>query len=220
MTKEILVFPRNCIQDYQSFVPWNEADPVLRCIPEQAAWMPREEAETSTEWVQPIPCALIRNDAQDYCVLKRTRQTRADLRARVSLLVGGHVDRPHQGNIEPFTSLMLLTLRRELEEEVGLVNSPTIQPVGIAIDPASIAVSRHVAFVYETLANHRIAAQAPEEFSSRSKFTGRFFSPLKLSGLHGKFDPWSRILFEEYIAESYLLAKWPRQIRLPLPLNE
>lgn len=216
-SRDILVFPRECIRGYAGFIPWTDAQPLVRHMNALLAWLPRSQAETSRDFVQPIPCALIRSNTQRYCVLKRVRQTRADLRDRISLVVGGHVDKPDvPGSV---FSLLQVTLLRELQEELRVTRVARTEPVGLVIDSFSITASRHVAFVYEVTVESRLTAQATEEFSIRSKFTGQFFTPIELDRFRAKFDPWSLVLFENYIAPASSL-KLTRQAKLPLISNE
>jgi predicted NUDIX family phosphoesterase len=195
--KEILVFPRRCIQSSDRFVLWSDAAPVILCANANVAWLPRQEAERSKEWVQPIPCAFIRDHTHRYCILRRNRQSRADLRNRISLIVGGHVERSCGHGSLP--SLLLLTLERELNEELGIQFLPKVRPVGLIVDSLSIKASRHIAFIYEVVVANRLTVRASEEFSLRSKFTGYFFTPDELSQFYTKFDPWSLLLFEDYV---------------------
>jgi len=214
---DILVFPRKFVEGYDRFVAWNEASSFMPGLDRSKAWLTRDKAESSRDWVQPIPCALIRNHSHRYCVLRRIRQTRADLRARISLIVGGHVER--DSGDETVSALLTNTLRRELDEELGVRGVSVIKPVGLVVDAVSLLASRHVGFVYETVISRRLAAHAPEEFSSRSKFTGHFFSPAELFRFQSEFDPWSLILFEDYIAAS-IAVKTARQIKFPFLANE
>jgi predicted NUDIX family phosphoesterase len=195
--KEILVFPRRCLQNSDRFVPWNAAAPVILCAKANVVWLPRYEAERSKEWVQPIPCAFIRDRAHRYCILRRVRHTRTDLRDRISLIVGGHVERSCGHDSLP--SLLLLTLKRELNEELGTQSFSKVRPVGLVVDSLSIKASRHIAFIYEVVVESHLTVRATEEFSLRSKFTGHFYTSGELSQFHKKFDPWSLLLFEDYI---------------------
>src|SRR5262252_1990088 len=88
---EVLVLPRELFRGMDRFSE-HRAGSRLKHLADHASWLPLEEAERSRTWVQAIPCALIRNHSKRYLVLRRVRHTRPDLRARVSLLVGGHVD--------------------------------------------------------------------------------------------------------------------------------
>ena len=204
---EILILGRQCIQGYERFVPWDCAKSLVSSGNENFDWAPRDEAEKSGDWVQPIPCALLRDDKGKYCVLRRIRDTRADLRSRMTLVVGGHVDRPLHEQSNP--SLLFETLKRELDEEIGVQDLSVIEPIGLVIDSSSTFASRHIAFVYEATILDNIVPRAKEEFSTRSKFSGHFFAVDELSKFHSEFDPWSLILFEDYIAPSH--PKKPRQ---------
>jgi predicted NUDIX family phosphoesterase len=129
------------------------------------------------------------------------------------LVVGGHVDRPSKET--EITSLLVDTLSREIEEEIGHQGLIAVDPIGLVIDPSSIFASRHVAIVYQVVIRGRVAPQAKEEFSTRSKFSGRFFTGSELSRFHEQFDPWSLILFEDYIAPLH-----PRQFALSFHLPD
>jgi len=109
------------------------------------------------------------------------------------------------------------TLRRELEEELGVSELVTSRPLGLVVDTSSLVASRHVGLVYEVEIAGQFVALAREEFSIRSKYTGRFFGPAQLSGLRPLLDPWSLILFEDYISAAAAINV-PRQPALPLHL--
>lgn len=215
--EDILVFPRKCVHRCDRFLPWSEARSIISCAEKNFEWFPRSKAEKSKDWVQPIPCALISNHTNEYCVLRRIRQSRLDLNARMSLLVGGHVDKHPKS--ESFASYLISTLRRELQEELGIEDVTRARPIGLVIDSLSVSASRHIAFVYEIDFSGPLKVQAPEEFSSRSKFSGNFFAPSELRQFNAKFDPWSLVLFEDYIGSRYS-KRTARQIKLPDVLDE
>ena len=192
----VLVVPRKLFDDYFSLIAWSDIQEKLDVIEKSFSWLQRADAERSTDWVQPIPCAFIRDSYGRYCVLRRVKiGTRSDLSQKASLIVGGHLD--ESDGHTTFREMLLANLSRELDEEVGLTDSHP-SPVGVIVDNSSILASRHIAFVYEVTAS-RIVPQAPEEFSNRSRLTGQFLSASELMPLRGQFDPWSRLLFEEFI---------------------
>jgi hypothetical protein len=73
--------------------------------------------------------------------------------------------------------------------------------------------------LYEVVVDRRLFARARDEFSSRSKFTGNFFTPEELSRFRPSFDPWSLVIFEDYIAPSSSL-QIARQLKLPVSSSE
>jgi hypothetical protein len=59
--------------------------------------------------------------------------------------------------------------------------------------------------VHEVVVEGQIKPRAIEEFSLRSKFAGQLYTPDELSKFRKEFDPWSTILFGDYINPSYSL---------------
>lgn len=178
-------------------------------------WCIRHEAEKSTDWIQPIPCVLIKDFSGRYCAFRRIRKTRDDLRGKVSLVVGGHVDRPDRNM--PFLELLSLTLSREIKEEIEIERVPQMHPLGLVIDNSSIRSSRHVGFLYELSVTHTIVTTAPEEFSTYSKISGQFFSDMELGRFHAQMDPWSKLILEDFIRPSGTRAS-PRQQGLAIDI--
>lgn len=197
---QVLVAPRAILGAYNWVTLWNTAEQLRRNLIKSARWCDRTEAERSLDLVQPIPCAVIRDKNGKYCQFRRIREAREDLRSRITLLIGGHIDRP--ANEEPLQKLFMKTLLRELEEEVGITDVTLIQPVALIIDSSSLLASRHIAFVHNVIAPNLVAPKAQEEFSLRSKFTGRFVTAEELEKLLPQLDPWSRLLFGAWIRPS------------------
>ena len=215
--QEILVFPREALTTRERFVSWDVAHSVIRSVEESMTWLPREEAEKSEDFLQPIPCAIVRGGDDKYCVLRRVNEGRSDLRSRISLIVGGHVDKcPNDYGL---LSLLSMTLEREIEEELGVNNLSDIEPVGLVIDHSSVVASRHIGFVYEIVVADQFKPKAAEEFSLRSKVNGQLYTANELSGFLKEFDPWSLIIFADYIAPSYSLAIGSQQ-EFPLTLDD
>jgi predicted NUDIX family phosphoesterase len=160
--------------------------------------MERGDAESSEQWIQPIPVALLTNSLGEYCILRRTRENRRDLNDKLTLVVGGHVDRYEDAR--DMTRLLEVTLTRELFEEVGLQSQVKPQLVGLVIDNSSVMTSRHVAFVFQVGTDETVRANAPEEFARRSKYSGRFLAFSELLQLRRQFDPWSALVIEDYLA--------------------
>ena len=201
--QEILVFPRVSLLTRERFVPWAEAGTILESVEEEMTWLLRNEAEQSADWMQPIPCAIIRNQIGEYHILRRVKQGRADLSSKLSLIVGGHIDRDPDNWRLP--SLLSTTLDREIEEELGVSQSLKTKPIGLVIDHSSPFASRHVGFVHEVVIVDEFKSLAVEEFSTRSKYSGQSYSATGLSKFFkdNEFDPWSAIIFANYIAPSY-----------------
>ncbi len=212
--REILVVPRRLFEDYNWFVPWRDVEPRLTQIAENMTWERRESAELSYEMVQIIPSGIIRNPEGKYCILRRNASTRADLRSKITLTIGGHVDRVEGCN--EFLDLLSDTLLRELREELGISTTIEIRELGLIIDPRSTISSRHIAFIHEVTTDSEISPLAIEEFSTRSKYTAVFLLPEQLVELRSQMDPWSRLVLEEILAPA---CSRPEGRQFPLPLD-
>ena len=204
---QVLVFPRAVLGHVFSLLPWDSAQEQIEKIESTFSWLDRPEAEQSHDLVQAIPCGFIRDHEGQYCVLRRVENSRNDLNKKLSLVVGGHIDKPYDGG--SFRATMSANLMRELDEEVGILPEETPRPVGIIVDNSSIQASRHVAFLYEIL-SEQVSPKAPEEFAMRSKYSGIFMHPARIAEMSHQFDPWSRLLIEEYVCRGYVRPQ-PRQ---------
>lgn len=213
--EDILVFPRRFFQHYFAFINWSVVESLIPDLQSTFKWLSRHEAEESLDWIQPISCAIIRDYSGRYCAFRRVRETRDDLKGRVSLVVGGHVDRPCKDM--PLRDLLLSTLSREISEEIDVTQVAEALPLGLIIDNSSILSSRHVGFLYLVYLDEPIVTSAPEEFSQRSKITGKFLEDFELAQYHKRFDPWSRLIFEDLIRLPGIRDS-PRQKGLPIDI--
>ena len=199
---EVLVFPRSIFGGVFSLLFWDAVQDQINAIESSFSWLERPEAEISDDWVQAIPCALIRDDEGRFCVLRRINdENRDDLKGKLSIIVGGHIDDRREN--DSFRLTVTFNLLRELEEEVGLFTEEDPIPIGVIVDASSNAASRHVAFIHETTANH-VSLSAPEEFMPRSKYSGVFMDEAELAEKIDDFDPWSKMLIEDYVCRGEL----------------
>ena len=200
--QSVLCLPRSFIAGCGRFTPWATARQMLLQAQANMTWLPRSEAERSEALVQPIPCALVVSEDRFYHVFRRINEGRADLKKRLSLVIGGHIDCGREDS--GLYALTKDTLMREVGEELDFGAPPSsVEPVGLVIDPSSLESSRHVGVVYEVVIAGKIKPKAPEEFSMRSKYDGKPCTPQELLDLRKEFDPWSMIIFGEYINPSY-----------------
>ena len=179
------------------FVPWDQASSLFGESNGSVMWLPRHQAERSRYWIQPIPCCILRDPHGRYCVLRYPK--RKDC---FSLIVGGHIDSGCDD--EQLATIFLDTLKREVQEEIGVVIDDQPTPIGVTVDSSSISASRHVGVVYEIeVAEQRLKPRAPEEFSIRSNRSGAFWDIKELAGFRSHFDPWSLVIFSQYLARRF-----------------
>lgn len=209
---EILVLPREFINGKGGFIAWDDAKELVEESSQFAAWVPREYAETSSRWVQPIPCAIFRDTRKRYCVFRQARQQRKDLSHRLSLVVGGHVEYC-PGNAS-LTEIFAETVKREVCEESGMVLDFIPEPLGMVVDASSLMASKHVGFIYEIHVDHGVMMTLGNEFVINSKYNGLFLDVNDRTKIKGRFDPWSTILLSEYLKDTKFLPNSGRQAAL------
>ena len=215
--QKILVLPRARFDGLDGFMPGAEARRLVEAAADELAWLPRAEAEASEQWVQPIPCVIFRDGSGRYCVFRQARQRRSDLSQRVSFIVGGHIDSGE--DVKPLSQLFEATARREVFEETGIELDSRLHPIGLVIDSSSITASRHIGIVYEAVVDASVKSVAAGEFAVGSKYNGQFFNLESLARFRSEFDPWSFILFSQYLGGG-LTTDLGRQATLTLAWND
>ena len=200
--QDVLCIPRSRLDLLSRFTPWSHATPFIDIAEVEMRWIPRIQAETSDAWIQPIPCALVQGANAEYHVFRRIREGRHDLSGRISMVIGGHIDcSSREGG---FLSLAAFTLVKELEEELKVRQMIAAHvPIGLVVDVSSRESSRHVGLVYEVVAEGGVKPKASEEFALGSRYAGKLSSLDELRRLYRHFDPWSMILFADYIRPSH-----------------
>ena len=198
LNQVVLCLPREHFAHFGRFTPWTQASHTVASAQMEMRWIPRVKAELSETLVQLIPCALVRGEDSSFHVFRRIKEGRRDMSGRITLVIGGHIDcSSMKGSL---LSLAATTLANELDEE--LTSIPSIDnrvPVGVVIDPSSLESSRHVGLLYEVAATGTVRPKAKEEFSMDSKYAGSRYSLAELPQFNKEFDPWSAIIFSDYI---------------------
>ena len=192
----MLTFPRECAQSAGAFTPWREAGPVIERIAANMLWTPRPEAEASPDLMQVIPCTTVRDPRGRYHTFLRVRGARSDLRDRVSLVIGGHVERSPAGQ-EDLERLVAATLAREVREELEARPPDRTARVALVTDPEGLDAARHMAFVHESVFTGPVAPRPGGEFQkTRARIP---VSARKLARLRDSMDPWSRTILDGHI---------------------
>ena len=198
-SQDVLVVPRDVVSILGGFVPWWAIDPVtMAALSASYDWSPRLSAERSSDLVQLIACAVVRDVNGNYSVSRRIGATRKDLHWKLTLLYGGHVERVEDSL--DLTELLQANLLRELSEEIGVSDVDKIEIVGTVNDLTNLASSRHIAIVFNVSTSGEVSVQAGEEFSLGSEYCGEFLDSAGLAPLEHRFDPWSRLLFHNWIS--------------------
>ena len=179
----------------------------VETVNKQTLFMPRSQAEQNPNYLQPIPCAVLRYD--DKILLLKRKKPGHPLHDTYAVWAGGHVIQADDGS-----NILLNTLNRELEEEVFIKEAFELDPnpVGLVRTDEDARASRHIGVLYRlTLKSENVAlALNQKEFRSTrgSSMSGRLVEIKEIGNIYDDMGDWSRFIVDHF---------WPEQTRSVKP---
>lgn len=227
-SERVLVVPRESVlQLYQRPAFFSDDETltnVLDTIYRLGRFVDRSWAEENESVKQIVAYGLIRNGERFLRLRRAATSTRASLRLRYTVLVGGHVDDQESDSKHPLEDC----LRREIFEELRLRPQREPRILGIVADPTTAVGRLHLGVIFDV----------PVEVDSvvvRSNYDNADFAnanrrveyqlvDAKSLGRNVvRFDPWSSLVLSSEIAHD-LLGNLPtfssRQGMLPLDWSD
>ena len=195
----IATVPRHLLDNFDGFVPATIGYEMFPTLFENIKWIDRDEAEESDDLCQPIPCAILQDKSGRYIVNERVDDARHDMKGRIALTYGGHIDYEDASMAPNFEVLSLFALHRELKEEMEIRSPKSIDPLGLLVCTDSPEARRHVAVLYSVVVTEPVTTRASEEFKTDSEHNGISKSVEELKSLRDSMDPWSRLVFDKHI---------------------
>jgi predicted NUDIX family phosphoesterase/thymidylate kinase len=179
-------------------------------VKKEKTFVPRSQAEQNANYLQPIPCAMLRYD--DRVLLLRRKKPGHPLHDTYAVWAGGHVVQADDGS-----EILLNTLNRELTEEVFIKEAFELNPspIGLIRTDEDARASRHVAILYEiTLKSENVAlALNQKEFRSTrgSSMSGRLVQIKEMADLYDDMGDWSKFIVDHF---------WPEQAQRTKPQTQ
>ncbi|MFZ3213683.1 MAG: hypothetical protein WA188_19430 [Terriglobales bacterium] len=171
-------------------------------VKKEKTFLPRSQAEQNANYLQPIPCAMLRYD--DKILLLKRKKPGHPLHDTYAVWAGGHVIQADEGD-----DILLNTLNRELTEELFIKEAFELNrnPVGLIRTDEDARASRHIAVLYEiTLKSENVAlALNQKEFRSTrgSSMSGRLVQIREMGAIYDEMGDWSKFIVEHF---------WPEQV--------
>jgi predicted NUDIX family phosphoesterase len=185
---------------------------VLKRIVQNGLFLRRSELEEDPSFKQIIPYAIISNkepeprawrdklrgvrQSQSFYLFKRTsNQTEKRLHNKFSLGVGGHMN-PHD-SMEPKEQYLIDELKRELYEEVKLLNGCLIEDIEFIgfINDDTISVGRvHIGLLYNIHVSNKDVY-----INETDKMTADWIDKPNLAEFYEGMETWTKITFDFYI---------------------
>lgn len=194
----------------KDFFTYNELKNLLEANPIEFDY--RQDVEKDDSLIQPIPIAVITNTKNRVLVVKKSNIPSADKspeKDRVLPYVGGHTRREDviPGKYESFLEVCKTTLKREIQEEIGIsVSLDNIKP-DIIYTPTVEKSKKHLAICFRVVVEEdtklRLDAEELVQKKGVSK-SGRFLSTDEL--IKEDLEDWGKLILKKYFKlEQYSL---------------
>lgn len=173
----------------------------LDIVKKERIFSPRSKAEQNPNYLQPIPCAVLRY--HDKILVLRRNKPGHPLHNKYDVWAGGHVAQADEGS-----DILLNALNRELTEEVFIKEAFELNPnpVGLIRTDEDARASRHIAVLYEIKlksADVALALNQKEFRSTRgSSMSGKLVQIAELSAIYEEMGNWSKFIVAQF---------WPEQ---------
>jgi predicted NUDIX family phosphoesterase len=167
----------------------------LNMIVQNCQFRKRSELEKDPSFKQLIPYAVISNNESFYLFKRTSGQREKRLHHKLHLGAGGHMN-PGRSN-EPDSEYIINELKRELFEEVKLLNGCLIENVQFIgfINDDSIPVGRvHIGLLYNIQVSNKDVA-----VNETDKMTAGWIGKSDLDNYYEEMETWTRIAVDYYI---------------------
>jgi predicted NUDIX family phosphoesterase/thymidylate kinase len=204
LDESICVLPSDCIG---SLLPQagfiSDSGVVARfidAIKKNKRFEPRSKAEQNPNYLQPIPCAILRYD--DKVLLLKRKKPGHPLHDTYAVWAGGHVISADNG-----PDILLNTLNRELSEEIFIKGAFDLnpKPIGLIRTDEDARASRHIGILYEiTLKSADVAlALNQKEFRSTrgTSMSGKLVAVADLDQFYDDMGDWSKFMVDYFWSE-------------------
>ena len=164
----------------------------------EGQFIDRNSAESSQQYVQPIPIAYFWHDDRLLLLQRREANRYSRMHGKCTVWAGGHIRRDDGGE-DP----ILAALAREVEEELYLSELPDLEVVGLVLDDSSPRSRIHIGIVHRVVLERPTVAWAMDG-RDLTEFRGGSVTP-HLVGAGGiasyttQLEEWSRTIVHDHL---------------------
>lgn len=168
---------------------------ILQRIIQNGLFRKRSELEEDPSFKQIIPYAILSNENSYYLFKRLSGQTEKRLHNKFTLGVGGHMN--PRNSKEPKEQYLINELKRELFEEVKLLNACLIENIEFIgfINDDTITVGKvHIGLLFDIHVSNKDVA-----VNETDKMTAEWIEKPNLAEIYECLETWSQIAFDYYI---------------------
>ncbi len=198
MEEIVFAFPTDA---FWKLIPYKETgliqenSEVLKIIVQNGVFRKRSELEEDPSFKQIIPYAVLSSGDSFYLFKRSPGQREKRLHNKFTLGAGGHMN--PGDSTEPDEQYLIEELKRELSEEVRLLNGCLIEKIEFIgfINDDTIPVGRfHIGLLYNIHVTNK------EVFINETdKMTAEWIEKSNLAEFYEGMETWSKIIFDFYI---------------------
>lgn len=207
MSPNILCIPRYTLPAFSGFHPHDHAHNIGALLtshpeePNHAVFIPRDQAETSEDFVQILPYVLLVCGADIFIYSRNKKGGEERLHGKLSVGVGGHIEQ--QDHEEPLMAYLYGTMR-EIQEETGLeIPLAALQNtvLGLLHDPSTPVGRVHLGVLHAlhisvdqmaAVLAHSEESMSDPRFTSIADFIESRNEDASTFGMFDGLEPWSQ----------------------------
>jgi predicted NUDIX family phosphoesterase/thymidylate kinase len=166
-------------------------------VAKEKAFSPRSQAEQNPNYLQPIPCAVLRHE--DKILVLRRKKPGHKLHDTYAVWAGGHVSEADNG-----AEILLQALSRELTEELFIKEKFELnpRPIGLIRTDEDARAHSHIGVLYEIVLKSADVALALNQKEFRStrgtSMSGKLVSVSELKGIYDEMGDWSKFIVNHF----------------------
>ena len=157
-------------------------------LTEQLCWAARGPLEIDPSKKQLIPYIAVTRDERVWVMRRTKKQSEARLHEKLSIGVGGHLEKLDTDTDD----VVMAGALRELTEELDISTSSPLRYIGLLNDDSNEVGQVHLGVIF------RLELGANTEVSVREvdKMEGEWMTHEQLAEHHDRLETWSQLLFD------------------------
>ena len=191
--EEVLVVPASTLfsNGYFNGIERQNLEQYFQSISQSYLFIPRNQAEEDESYKQLIPYLVVMHNGKVLLLERFKTQGEARLHNKLSIGIGGHVNR-----VDEMTGKTPWEcgLKRELHEELTCNGEYHIKFIGLLNDDTVSVGKVHLGLVYLVEFN-----SGDVTVKEQDKMSGRFVSLNDLKELYPHMETWSQIVYDQYL---------------------
>ena len=177
---------------------------IMALVEREHEFLPRPDMEADPAYRQIIPYVAVTRGDEIFATRRLSRGREARLHGKISLGVGGHIERADDDARE---GILMRALEREVGEEISVERIVSLTPLGVINEEADEVGRVHLGFLF------RMEVAGEVSVRETDKLEGEWLKLAALPRYEAGMEGWSRIAMEALLGRGGVFT--PADILLP-----